>query len=180
MQSRCGTGSMHLPSAEQRRSMPTPRTPRRYQPIREESDPVDFFDGAVQALCTVDLLNEGIDVPDVNIIVFQRVTHSRRIFVQQLGRGLRLAPDKESVIVLDFVSDIRRFAAGLELKDDVETSSGPKWVSLPNKVTFQKVGGADEQAESFLREWLEDVASIEAADEDASVLKFPPAFSGAS
>ena len=44
------------------------------------------------------------------------VTHSRRIFVQQLGRGLRIAPGKEKVIVLDFVSDIRRFAAGLDLK----------------------------------------------------------------
>ena len=38
-------------------------------------------------MCCVDILNEGIDVPDVNIVVFQRVTHSRRIFVQQLGRG---------------------------------------------------------------------------------------------
>jgi len=39
----------------------------------------------------VDVMNEGIDVPDVNILVFLRATHSRKIFVQQLGRGLRLA-----------------------------------------------------------------------------------------
>ena len=50
----------------------------------------EFRDGRVPIVATVDLLNEGVDVPDVNIICFLRVTHSRRIFVQQLGRGLRL------------------------------------------------------------------------------------------
>src|SRR5690606_32334330 len=49
----------------------------------------DFHDGIVNVICAVDIFNEGIDVPDVNILVFQRVTHSRRIFIQQLGRGLR-------------------------------------------------------------------------------------------
>ena len=44
----------------------------------------DFQVGKIQIMCCVDILNEGIDVPDVNIVVFQRVTHSRRIFVQQL------------------------------------------------------------------------------------------------
>lgn len=84
----------------------------------------DFQDGVIDVLCAVDILNEGVDVPDVNIIVFQRVTHSRRIFIQQLGRGLRLSKDKEKVIVLDFVSDIRRFAAGIDLKDSL-VEDGP-------------------------------------------------------
>jgi superfamily II DNA or RNA helicase len=70
----------------------------------------DFSEGLVNVVCAVDIFNEGLDVPDVNILVFQRVTHSRRIFIQQLGRGLRLSPNKEKVIVLDFVSDIRRSA----------------------------------------------------------------------
>ena len=65
----------------------------------------DFSEGLINVICTVDVFNEGIDVPDVNIIVFQRVTHSRRIFIQQLGRGLRISDDKDKVIVLDFVSD---------------------------------------------------------------------------
>lgn len=67
----------------------------------------DFSDGTVNVVCVVDIFNEGIDVPDVNILVFQRVTHSRRIFIQQLGRGLRISEGKDKVIVLDFVSDIR-------------------------------------------------------------------------
>jgi superfamily II DNA or RNA helicase len=143
----------------------------------------DFHDGTVDVVCVVDIFNEGVDVPDVNIIVFQRVTHSRRIFIQQLGRGLRLAPGKEKVIVLDFVSDIRRFAAGLDLKDKLEAAaagsrSGPIRVNLPQKVTFLRVGQEDTRTESFLRNWLEDVAAVEAAGEDASVLKFPPTLPG--
>lgn len=132
----------------------------------------DFADGIINIICTVDVFNEGIDVPDVNILVFQRVTHSRRIFIQQLGRGLRIADDKEKVIVLDFVSDIRRFAAGLNLKDKL-FGQGIR-IDLPNKVTFRRVGKDDPETEIFLRQWLEDVATIEDANEDASVLKFPP------
>lgn len=137
----------------------------------------DFADGMINVVCAVDIFNEGIDVPDVNIIVFQRVTHSRRIFIQQLGRGLRISEGKDKVIVLDFVSDIRRFAAGLSLKDSLSTKEVTR-INLPNKVTFMKVGGEDKATESFLRQWLDDVVAIEDSDEDASVLKFPPLLPG--
>ena len=60
--------------------------------ITSDEDPVDrfkkiaqFASGKLQFLCAVDIFNEGIDVPDVDLLVFLRVTHSRRIFVQQLG-----------------------------------------------------------------------------------------------
>jgi len=135
----------------------------------------DFSSGDINVICAVDIFNEGIDVPDVNILVFQRVTHSRRIFIQQLGRGLRIADDKDKVIVLDFVSDIRRFAAGLNLKDSLKD---PVRVDLPNKVTFMKVGGEDSKTETFLRQWLEDVVAIEELGEDSSELKFPPRLEG--
>lgn len=143
----------------------------------------DFADGLINVVCTVDIFNEGIDVPDVNILVFQRVTHSRRIFIQQLGRGLRISDNKEKVIVLDFVSDIRRFAAGLELKDGLEKDDlapadkhKPVRISLPSKVTFRKVTGDDPDTEKFLRVWLDDIAAIEESGENSSVLKFPPVF----
>ena len=137
----------------------------------------DFSEGRNNVLCVVDIFNEGIDVPDVNILVFQRVTHSRRIFIQQLGRGLRLADDKERVIVLDFVSDIRRFAAGLELKDELNgNNTETVRIDLPgyNKVTFRRVAGEDEGTERFLREWLADVARIEQLGENDVALRFPP------
>ncbi|GAB3958704.1 hypothetical protein GCM10029978_004170 [Actinoallomurus acanthiterrae] len=135
----------------------------------------DFADGKTGILCAVDILNEGVDVPDVNIVVFQRVTHSRRIFVQQLGRGLRLAPGKDRVVVLDFVSDIRRFAVGLDLQDQLgrNDSLNPR-VRLGSKVTFMRAESPDQPAADFLREWLGDVAAVQDAGEDAHILRYPP------
>ena len=130
----------------------------------------DFQIGKVQVVCCVDIFNEGIDVPDVNIVVFQRVTHSRRVFVQQLGRGLRLSPGKQGVIVMDFVSDVRRFAAGLDLKSAIQGMP----VKLNHKVEFYRHGGKDERAESFLREWLQDMAAVQEIGENSAELSYPP------
>jgi superfamily II DNA or RNA helicase len=136
----------------------------------------DFEAGDINVICTVDVFNEGIDVPDVNIVVFNRVTHSRRIFVQQLGRGLRITPGKEKAIALDFAQDIRRYAAGLKMKSNLAKPVPGSTISLGNKVVFRNSTGDDPKAESFLRSWLADVEAIEAAgDEDAGILKFPPA-----
>lgn len=135
----------------------------------------DFEAGLINVLCTVDVFNEGIDVPDVNLVVFNRVTHSRRIFIQQLGRGLRVSPGKQKAIVLDFAQDIRRFAAGLKMKSDLAAPPSGATVSIGNKVEFRNAVGEDEKAEAFLRAWLADVEAIELADdEDVGALKFPP------
>ena len=114
-------------------------------------------------------MNEGIDVPDVNVLVFLRATHSRRIFVQQLGRGLRIADDKEKVIVLDFVSDIRRMADVIELNNEGK-EKGEKL-----EILFLKdgiVSFTNERMSQFVQMWLEDVADLGDADEDAK-LTFP-------
>jgi superfamily II DNA or RNA helicase len=144
--------------------------------IRQRSQVLwDFAEGRVQVVCAVDVLNEGVDVPDVNIVVFQRVTHSRRIFVQQLGRGLRVAAHKSKVIVLDFVSDVRRFAAGLELEAGLGAAGrGPAEVQLGSKVSFRRANSEDTDGLTFLREWLHDVAAIQDAGDEASVLAYPP------
>ncbi|MBV6420932.1 MAG: ATP-dependent RNA helicase RhlB [Ignavibacteriaceae bacterium] len=67
----------------------------------------DFRMGRCKILTCYDMLNEGVDVPDVDYIVFLRVTHSRIYFLQQLGRGLRYKEGK-TLLVQDFVADIRR------------------------------------------------------------------------
>lgn len=135
----------------------------------------DFADGRINILCTVDILNEGVDVPDVNLVVFQRVTHSRRIFMQQLGRGLRLSPGKSKVIVLDFVTDIRRFAAGLQLDRDLNSRDRkPQTVRLNSQVKFMRNNEIDKKGHDFLAEWLKDIDAIEAAGDDVSILAFPP------
>lgn len=56
-------------------------------------------------IITVDIFNEGVDIPDVNQVILLRQTESPIIFVQQLGRGLRKALDKEFVVVLDFIGN---------------------------------------------------------------------------
>lgn len=78
----------------------------------------DFYKKKIQILVTVDALNEGYDVPDVDLVVFLKATHSRRIFLQQLGRGLRISKDKTKVRVLDYVSDFRRLAEGQAINNE--------------------------------------------------------------
>ena len=52
---------------------------------------------------TVDVFSEGIDIPEINLVMFLRPTESLTIFLQQLGRGLRHAPEKDCLTVLDLV-----------------------------------------------------------------------------
>lgn len=59
----------------------------------------------LEIICTVDILNEGVDIPAINMVLFLRPTESSTIFLQQLGRGLRKYKDKKYVIVLDFIGN---------------------------------------------------------------------------
>ena len=76
-------------------------------------DPIGVREQAVEALergdfdyiLTVDVFNEGVDIPTVNQIIMLRQTQSSIVFVQQLGRGLRKAPNKDHLIVLDFIGN---------------------------------------------------------------------------
>jgi superfamily II DNA or RNA helicase len=135
---------------------------------------MDFAAGRLTAITAVDLLNEGIDVPEINILVFMRATHSRRIFIQQLGRGLRLAPEKESVIVLDFVSDLRRMAEVV----DMDTEARSKGRELQN-VYLQNgiVHFSNQAAVSFIEAWLKDVADLSSSSE-MEKLTFPGIVNG--
>ena len=63
--------------------------------------------GSINVLCVVDIFNEGVDIPEVDTLLFLRPTESLTIFLQQLGRGLRLAEGKECCTVLDFVGNSR-------------------------------------------------------------------------
>ncbi|RXZ80912.1 DUF3427 domain-containing protein [Paenibacillaceae bacterium] len=62
-----------------------------------------LVNGEIKMIFVVDLYNEGIDIPEVNTILFLRPTESLTVFLQQLGRGLRLAEGKECLTVLDFI-----------------------------------------------------------------------------
>lgn len=67
-----------------------------------------FRSGEVSFLFTVDVLSEGVDIPEINLVLFLRPTESLTVFLQQLGRGLRHAPGKDCLTVLDFVGQTHR------------------------------------------------------------------------
>lgn len=129
---------------------------------------LQFRNGVTPIVTAVDLLNEGVDVPDVNILCFARVTHSRRIFIQQLGRGLRLRKGKSHVEVLDFVSDLRRLAAIQDLRESVRADEVEVVDVDRNQFIFD-----DQRIESLMREWIEDAGDLENAA-DQYRLEFPP------
>lgn len=61
----------------------------------------------INYLFVVDIFNEGVDIPEIDTVLFLRPTESLTVFLQQLGRGLRLADEKECLTVLDFVGNSR-------------------------------------------------------------------------
>lgn len=67
------------------------------------TDQEDHYD----YLLTVDIFNEGVDIPEINQVLLLRETQSPIVFVQQLGRGLRKAKDKEYVVILDFIGNYK-------------------------------------------------------------------------
>lgn len=78
-------------------------------PDRERAVKLEMFrQGIIGTILTVDAFNEGIDIPQANVVVFLRSTQSHTIFLQQLGRGLRKSDGKDKVIVLDFVANCER------------------------------------------------------------------------
>lgn len=69
-----------------------------YSDLQDDNNPLEI-------IFTVDILNEGIDVPAINMVLFLRPTESQTIFIQQLGRGLRKCEGKEFLTVLDFIGN---------------------------------------------------------------------------
>jgi len=69
-----------------------------FKNLQDDNNPLEI-------ICAVDILNEGVDIPSVNMVLFLRPTESQTVFLQQLGRGLRLYPGKDYVTVLDFIGN---------------------------------------------------------------------------
>jgi hypothetical protein len=69
--------------------------------LEDETDPLEV-------ICTVDIFNEGVDIPALTHILLLRPTQSFTVFLQQLGRGLRKAPNKDYLVVVDFVGNFRK------------------------------------------------------------------------
>ena len=83
-----------------------------YLRLADPADPLEW-------LFVSDILNEGVDIPAINSVLFLRPTQSPGLFLQQLGRGLRLYPDTEVLTVLDFVGHHRQALMPLQALDSV-------------------------------------------------------------
>lgn len=115
-----------------------------------------FKEGTLQVICTVDMFNEGIDIPDARLIVFLRSTSSKTIFEQQLGRGLRRHPGKDRVTVLDFVANVERINFVRELGRHVAASHAKR-----GTYKTQSVDSASEVIEEIGTTHYFDTSSFE-------------------
>ena len=79
----------------------------------------DSNENALDYIFTVDIFNEGVDIPEINQVVMLRPTESPIVFIQQLGRGLRKAEGKEYVVILDFIGNyMNNFMIPIALSGD--------------------------------------------------------------
>lgn len=92
-----------------------------YARLQDPLDPLEW-------LFVADVLNEGVDLPAINSVVFLRPTDSATVFIQQLGRGLRLSPNSEVLTVLDFVGHHRSAWLAVEALNDRNAPRGPATV----------------------------------------------------
>ena len=119
---------------------------RAYKDLQDDSADLEI-------LFTVDILNEGVDIPGVNMVLFLRPTDSQTIFIQQLGRGLRKYEGKQYVTVLDFIgNDYKRsvqiaFALG-NLSENFVVEK--KLVAALIKDNFVSIGLQDYGVEIYL------------------------------
>ncbi len=93
----------------------------------------DFREGNYRYILVRDLFNEGVDIPETNLLVFMRYTGSHTVWLQQLGRGLRKTPNKDYVHVLDFVGSLERLNEVHQLTKRVNSIQIEKdnWESPP-------------------------------------------------
>lgn len=91
--------------------------------------------GAVNFICVVDLYNEGVDIKQIDTILFLRPTESLTIFLQQFGRGLRLAEGKDGLTVLDFIGQANKKYDKFEDKFGALTSISVRRLSCKREIT---------------------------------------------
>lgn len=77
--------------------------------------------GEVEVIFTVDLFNEGVDIPRVDTLLFIRPTESLTVYTQQIGRGLRIAEGKSHCVIIDFIGNYRNSFAKLQVFESTKT-----------------------------------------------------------
>lgn len=122
--------------------MPQPASPIHYRVSTDEQRErlSQFRSGELRTAVVVDKFNEGVDLPDANVVVFLRATESQMIYLQQLGRGLRKIPGKDEVLALDFVASWERIETIREIMSGaqryLDTRPSPMPVEVPFRFDF--------------------------------------------
>lgn len=93
-----------------------------FKDLQDDNNPLEI-------ICAVDILNEGVDIPQINMVLFLRPTESQTIFLQQLGRGLRKYPNKEYVTVLDFIGN--NYQRSIQIALALSTLSNSPYTEKP-------------------------------------------------
>ena len=75
---------------------------------KREKTILDLEEGKIEYIITVDIFNEGVDIPCINQVILLRPTESSIVYIQQLGRGLRKYEGKEYVVILDFIGNYEK------------------------------------------------------------------------
>ena len=99
----------------------------------------------LEVIFTVDIFNEGVDIPSINLVLMLRPTNSPIIFIQQLGRGLRSYPNKSFLTVLDFIGNHNKaFLIAMALnggkyydKDTLKVSVATEFANIPGCTNIQ-------------------------------------------
>lgn len=144
---------------------------------RLESDGQDKLD----YLFTVDIFNEGVDIPRVNQIVMLRPTTSAIIFIQQLGRGLRKAQGKEYVTIIDFIGNYKNnYLIPIALYGDTShdkdklrrlLNAGSSLIPGASSISFEKIA-RDRIFASIDKKPEENKEALEALKKDFELMKF--------
>jgi len=144
--------------------------------------------GDLPIVCTVDMFNEGVDIPEIDTVLFLRPTESATVFIQQLGRGLRNSIDKGALTVLDFVGqqnkkfrmDLRFRAITGQSRTDLEKAVKDEFPMLPpgcniklDKTTQERVlKNIKEAIPSSNRALVDELRRMKAAGVDLSLANF--------
>lgn len=123
--------------------------------------------GELDAVCAVDVFNEGVDVPSIDRVVMLRPTESSVVFLQQLGRGLRASEGKSAVNVIDFVGNHRMFLERLRalLSLGGEAGAAALRTLLQSGQLFELPGGCSVDIELEAKELLSSLFKVSGVDE---------------
>lgn len=135
--------------------------------IREDAKQ-ELIEGKIKFIFVVDLYNEGVDIPQINTILFLRPTESATVFLQQLGRGLRLCEGKDCLTVLDFIGQANR-KYNFAMKFEAMAGKGRKSVKKQIETGFASLPrGCYIELEAYARDYI--LENLKQAENNKRVL----------